>query len=192
TGGNSPGSGTEVYLIDPATGAATDQFSTAGCWDGLAYDGADDSLWVSPDQSDTIYHYTSGGTLINSFSGLTSELGGYGNSGIAVGGADLYLSNADGGTIYTSPKDFSTAPAPTATEPGQHIEDMECDSVTFAPKDAMWVISAFDRTVNAYEIPANSCGVGGQSTGTTSPPAVLTSAPSVQANNRASFSGSVT
>src|SRR5690242_9140096 len=39
---------------------------------------------------------------------------------------------------------------------------MECDSVTFAPKDAMWVISAFDRTLNAYEIPAGSCGTGGR------------------------------
>jgi len=192
TGGNSPGSGTEVYLIDPTTGVATDQFRTAGCWDGLAYDGADDTLWVSPDQSDIIYHYASSGTFIKSFSGLRAGLAGFGNSGIAVGGAALYLSNADGGTIYTAPKDFSTPPSPAATEPGQHIEDMECDSVTFAPKDAMWVISAFDRTVNAYEIPANSCGVGGQSTRTASPPAVLTSVPSVGANNRASFSGSVT
>jgi hypothetical protein len=104
----------------------------------------------------------------------------------------LYLSNADGGTIYTAPKDFSTPPSPAATEPGQHIEDMECDSVTFAPKDAMWVISAFDRTVNAYEIPSNSCGVGGQSTTVARPPTVLTSVPSGLASNRASFSGSVT
>jgi hypothetical protein len=162
TGGNSPGSGTEVFLIDPNTGLATDEFPTNGCWDGLAYDASDDTLWVSPDQSDTIYHYTSSGALIGSHSGLGNELGGFGNSGIAVGGPNLYLSNADGGTIYSAPKDFSSPPTPVANEPGQHMEDMECDSVTFAPNDAMWVIGAFNRTVNAYEIPANSCGVGGQ------------------------------
>ncbi|HZE14358.1 MAG TPA: hypothetical protein VE197_00865, partial [Mycobacterium sp.] len=188
TGGNSPGSGTEVYLIDPATGSATDEFGTRGCWDGLAYDAADDTLWTSPDMSDTIYHYRSDGALIGSFSGLTKSLGGVGNSGIAVGGSDLYLSNADGDTVYATPKDFSTQPVPVATDP-DHTEDMECDSVTFAPADAMWVISAFDRTLNAYEIPAGSCGVGGQTLQHT--PTALTRTPPVVKSTGATFSGSV-
>jgi hypothetical protein len=193
TGGNSPGSGTEVFLIDPATGSATDEFPTRGCWDGLAYDAADGTVWSSPDQSDTIYHYKSDGTFIGSHSGLTAELGGFGNSGIAVGGPNLYLSNADGDMIYSAPKDFSSAPTPIATDTTQqHIEDMECDSVTFAPKDAMWVIDAFGRTVSAYEIPQGTCGVGGQTVQQpTGRPVITSSKPSVHGSNGAGFSGVV-
>jgi hypothetical protein len=34
---------------------------------------------------------------------------------------------------------------------------MACDPLTFAPKEAMWVVSAFDRGLNAYEIPSGTC-----------------------------------
>src|SRR5438067_6781713 len=158
--GNSPGSGVDVYLIDPNTGASTKQFTVAdSCWDGLAYDSSDDTLWVSADQSDNVYHYKTDGTLIQQFTGVSAKLGGSGNSGIAVGGSSLYLSNADGNQIYTLPKDFSSSSL-FATEP-LHLEDMECDDQTFAPKAAMWVISAFSRELDAFEIPSGSCKFGG-------------------------------
>ena len=154
------GFGPDVYLIDPTTGSSVKQFTLAdSCWDGLAYDASDDTLYFSGDQSPNVYHYTASGKLIHEYTGVDKLLGGRGNSGIAVGGPNLYLSNADGNQIYTVPKNFSSSTL-LATETS-HLEDMECDSVTFAPKDAMWVIDAFDRTLNAYQIPAGSCGVGG-------------------------------
>src|SRR5260370_3802336 len=69
------------------TGVATFRFThTLGgisLVDGLAYDGIDQTIWMSPDVSDTIYHYTSSGCFIASHSGLTAALGGHGNSGLA-------------------------------------------------------------------------------------------------------------
>lgn len=151
----------DIYLINPADGSSAKQFTVAdSCWDGLAYDASDDSLYVSADQSYDVYHYTASGELIHEYTRVGALLGQFGNSGIAVGGPNLYLSNADGNQIYTVPKDFSSSKL-LATE-SLHLEDMECDSVTFAPKDAIWVISAYDRTLNAYQIPSGSCGVGGQ------------------------------
>ena len=46
----------------------------------------------------------------------------------------------------------------TSLEPG---ESMECDDVTFPGKSAIWSQDAYDRTLNAWEIPAGSCGIGG-------------------------------
>jgi hypothetical protein len=157
---NAPATGKKLYLINPTTGSSTFQFTVAQtCWDGLAYDGTDDSLWMSADQSFDVYHYTVGGTLIDVYVLGLHLLGGNGNSGIAVGGNELYLTNADGHHVYAAPKSLASV-SPLATE-GQHLEGMACDPVTFAPKEALWVISGFSRVLNAYEIPAGSCGIGG-------------------------------
>jgi hypothetical protein len=90
-----------------------------------------------------------------------SELGGSGNSGIAVGGATLYLANNGGSQIYTSDTAFSSVVlfATLATR----LEDMECDSTTFTGQasDAIWVIDAYDRTLSAFSIPVGTCGTGG-------------------------------
>jgi hypothetical protein len=151
-----------VVLIDLTTSAvdpSVTPFPVAGCFDGLAYDGSDDTLWVSPDVSGTVYHYTIAGALIASF---PVTVGGCGNSGIAVGGSLLYLANNGCSQIYSSPKDFSVAPTLFATFPAR-LEDLECDSETFSGLGvgAIWSIDAFDRKLNAWEIPAGACASGG-------------------------------
>jgi len=148
-----------VGTIDLTLNTFTPRFGVAGCTDGLAYDAADDTIWASPDVSDTVYHYMSDGTPVGSF---PVSLGGFGNSGIAVGGPLLYLANNGGSQIYTSDKAFSTPPVLFASFP-RRIEDLECDDVTFAAGGvgAIWSVDAYDNILNAWEIPAGACSFGG-------------------------------
>jgi hypothetical protein len=168
----SPAFGNGIVLIDPATGASSNAITptAGGCQDGLAYDGSDDTLFHSADVSCTVGHTKTDGTAIASFNVCSPPLlGGTGNSGIAVGGDKLYMSNDGGQQIYRVEKNFSASSLfATLT---QRLEDMECDNITFAPKTAIWVIDAFDRTLNAFEIPAGSCNFGGLPAGLTLTPA---------------------
>jgi hypothetical protein len=157
-----------TMLVDPATGVATQQFATNGCIDGLAFDGADGTIWSSPDANPNVSHYTSAGVLIGT-TNVGANIGGCGNSGIAVGGAKLYLANDGCQAIYEVAKDFSTY-ALFASFP-QRLEDLECDDVTFAAQQtgAIWVIDAYDRTINAYAIPQGACNFGGGGGGSHGP-----------------------
>jgi hypothetical protein len=150
----------DVMKVDLVAGTATKMFTSNGCFDGLAYDGSDNTFWASPDANQVITHYDYSGRVLSSHT-FGSELGGSGNSGIAVGGSTLYLANDGGSQIYTSDKAFSSVTlfATLATR----VEDMECDNVTFqsAGTTVMWVIDAYDRTVTAFSIPNGSCGFGG-------------------------------
>lgn len=114
--GGDSGGGDEhsVYLIDLATQTAEYRFGSAGCVDGLAYDGSDDSLWTSADVAFVVHHYRAddGFELPDKFS-VEGQLGRFpassggggfaaaqedegpacGSSGIAVGGPVLLLAN---------------------------------------------------------------------------------------------------
>jgi cysteine-rich repeat protein len=150
-----------VILIDVASATVDNSvpaFSTPGCVDGLAYDGSDDTLWVSPDAYSITYHYSTSGSQLSAFNN-TGLLGSCGNSGIAVGGPNLYLANNGCSQIYTVAKNFSSSTL-FATFPAR-LEDLECDGSTFAPKGAIWSIDAYDRTLNAWEIEGGLCSFGG-------------------------------
>lgn len=148
----------EVGTIDLTTNTFTPVFNSYGCTDGLAYDGSDDTIWSSADVSPTDEHWTTTGTLLMQFFNA-GKIGGCGNSGIAVGGPNLYLANDGCSQIYTVSKDFSTSTL-FASFPAR-LEDMECDNVTFAPLGAIWSKDAYDNTLNAWEIPPNTCLFGG-------------------------------
>jgi hypothetical protein len=158
----------DVGLVDPATGAYTKQFTSAGCFDGLAFDGSDGTIWSSGDAASTTQHYTSTGTLLSSTSN-SGKIGGCGNSGIAVGGAKLYLSNDGCQEIYEVAKDWSTSVL-FASFP-RRLEDSECDDVTFAAQStgSIWSIDAYDRELNAYAIPQGACNFGGGGGGSHGP-----------------------
>jgi hypothetical protein len=151
----------KVILVDTSNGSSTFLFSGPECVDGLAYDGTDDTVWLSPDVSGTVYHYKTDGTLINSHS-VSGLIGGCGNSGIAVGGSKLYLANNGCSQIFEVAKDFSTSSL-LSSFPAR-LEDLECDDVSFAGagKGAIWSIDAYDRVINAWEIPVGKCGRGGR------------------------------
>ena len=160
----------DVGLIDLTTNVFTFVFTTSnGCFDGLAYDASDDTIWASGDAVGSIQHYMSSGASLSSH---PITLGGCGNSGIAVGGALLYLANNGCSQIYTNPKDFLSPPTLFADFPAR-IEDLECDNVTFAGKGAIWSVDAYDNTLNAWEIPDGSCDFGGGSGGPTQHPGTV-------------------
>lgn len=160
-----------VGTVNLVTNTFTPVFNSAGCTDGLAYDGSDDTIWSSADAASTTQHYTIAGVLLNSYSN-SGLIGGCGNSGIAVGGNLLYLANNGCSQIYRVNKTFTTSTF-FATFP-RRLEDLECDNLTFAAqgKGAMWSIDAYDTILNAWEIPAGSCAFGGGDT--TPPTCVLT------------------
>jgi hypothetical protein len=157
-----------VGTIDLVADTFTPVFQSQGCIDGLAYDGTDDTLWSSADASSTTEHYTVTGTLINSYSN-SGLIGGCGNSGIAVGGSNLYLANNGCSEIYTVAKDFSTSSLFSSFP--RRLEDLECDNLTFAGqgKGAIWSQDAYDNIVNAWEIPPADCQFGGGSNLTLEP-----------------------
>lgn len=136
-----------------------------GCIDGLAYDGTDDSLFVSGDVASTIYHYSTSGSLISDRN-IEGQLGFCGNSGLAVGGQWLFMANNGCSEIYRSPKNTGTAPTLFGSYP-QRLEDMECDDVTFhsTGKAVIWSKDAYDPVLNAFELNPGDCGFGGQPAG---------------------------
>jgi uncharacterized repeat protein (TIGR01451 family) len=148
----------KVGQINPDTHAFIEKFTVPGCFDGLAYDIADDTIWTSPDATSSITHSKADGTFIST---KTVTLGSAGNSGIAVGGPKLYLANDGGQEIYTSTKDLND-PTLYATFPAR-LEDLECDDMTFKAqnKAAIWSIDAYDNTLNAWEIASGTCAFGG-------------------------------
>jgi hypothetical protein len=162
-GGAGP-SGT-VRLIDPAAGTGTVAFTASAAAfddidDGLAYDAQDDSLFISPDTSTAIYHYTTTGGNLGSFP--WHGTGCY-NSGLAIGG-QLLFEGSDGCNHVWVVQRGGFAPAfdfGTGAN-GVRDEDLECDSVTFSPKTVMWSMEAYEpRRAIAFEIPPGSCGTGG-------------------------------
>jgi len=160
------GSDGDVRLIDLANPTAAPVVFNAGAAafdvldDGLAYDAQDDSLYISPDTSTQVYHFTPTGALLGSF-----PWGGSGcyNSGLAIGGAQLF-EGSDGCNHVWVVNKSSLSPFfnfGTGAD-GVRDEDLECDDVTFAPKTVMWSVEAYEpRRAIAYEIPAGSCGTGG-------------------------------
>jgi hypothetical protein len=165
--------GAEVYLIDPTTGAASLQFSVPNfngiCLDdGLAYDATNDTIYHSFDTATTIRHLSTTG---NPQADDSFPWGGSScyNSGLAIGG-DLLYEGSDGcnhaWVVNKATKaaafDFSTA---TSGDPNFRDEGLTCDTNTFAAqgKHVMWSKEAYSpNRAHAFEIPFNTCGVGGQ------------------------------
>ncbi len=130
--------------------------------DGLAYDendpnsDSDDRIWFSRDVGPTVYELNLTGSVVDSFApGIP-----FGNSGIAVGGEDLYLANNGGDKIFRFDKDSKTNLGEFSA-PGDRPEDLECDDATF-PVSAIWVRMFENNHLKAYEIEEGTCGIGGQ------------------------------
>jgi len=150
----------DIYLVDLSKLSATFAFGSQGCTDGLAYDGTDDTIWSSADAASTVQHYKIDGTLLAS-KDVSGLLGGCGNSGIAVGGSRLLLSNNGCSQIYIAPKTLDSSSLFGTYS--ARLEDLECDDVTFAAngKAAIWSKDAYDNVLNAFELNPGTCGFGG-------------------------------
>ena len=138
--------------------------------DGLAYDGGDDSLYYSPDQNCCVYQFSLGtdfipanpalGTLINTVAPENSVGTADGNiSGVVVGsGNSLYVGRPAGNEIRRVDKttgEFITQFA--ALSPSAWVEDLTCDPVTYAPKEAILAKYAFNSLYEAFEVETGTC-----------------------------------
>jgi hypothetical protein len=132
--------------------------------DGIAYDGNDDTIWISGDVSTTIEHYQSDGTFI----GQITPTDAAGNvlgliSGVTVGVGDLlYLGRNGAAQIVQVRKSDGGFIAMFASPGGARDEGLECDAVNFAPKLVLW-----SREFNApgfmsvIELEPGTCACGG-------------------------------
>ena len=159
TGCGNDGANHPIYSIDPNTGAATFLFNSVSglqICDGHSWDASDQSFYVSPDVSSTVYHFSATGTALGSFPSACS------NSGVAVGGDVLYEACDGTLSIFRVNKTTHNVIGSFAF-PGQRTEDLECDPVSFAAQgvDGMWSKDAFLNEVFAFEIPPGECGLGG-------------------------------
>jgi hypothetical protein len=175
-----------IYQVNPTTGIATFQFaasSSAGSYrDGIAYDGTDDSLWISGDISSTIDHVkASDGTAAtpaqitpkNSTGGTLGLI-----SGVIVGQGDLlYLGQNGNQQIVQVKKSDGSFISVFASPGGARDEGMECDPVNFAPKLALWS-REFNSPgfMSVIELAPGTCACGGVVT-TPSPIATPTVTP---------------
>lgn len=160
-----------IYTIDPATGTKTSRFSflftDTNCFggkgfiDGLAYAGG--TLWFSGDGASVVWHTDLSGNILGSIT-LSSMC----NTGVAFDGSNLWL------MMYSLPKpDDKTAwdaVIQKRSTSGSYLwafrpdgllyEDLGYDAVSFAPKCAVWGITANDRriwpTITALEVPCST------------------------------------
>lgn len=164
----------DVYTINPTTGVATFAFTSgtisAGTYrDGIAYDGTDDTLWISGDVSTTIEHYTSAGLLLGSITPKNAAGGTLGSiSGAVVGVGDLlYLGRNGAVEIVQVKKSNGDFIASFASPGGTRDEGLECDATSFGPTLALWSREfSSPGHVDAIEIEAGTCACGGGGTTT--------------------------
>ncbi len=157
-----------VYLIDVGnktlngTALATFQFSpnVSGLplVDGLAYDGSDDTIYYSPDVNCNVYHLTPNGTLLNTVTPKdANNISDCSVSGVVVGaGNTLYIGRNGAAEIRRINKTNGDFISQFATTAGR-VEDLTCDPVTYAPKEAILAKDAFNSLYEAFEVEAGTC-----------------------------------
>jgi hypothetical protein len=164
-----PGGAHQIYAIT-FNGTATKLFDAAAgldVCDGAAWDPSDDSVFMSPDVSTTIYHYKQVGTVwqppIIFASPPLSPSGTCPNSGLALVGGTLFAGCDGVNQLFQLDKTTgqvirSFVPAATL-----RTENIACDPVTFASqdKDALWSTDGLQgsTTLFAFEIPGGTCGL---------------------------------
>jgi hypothetical protein len=173
-----------IYRLDPATGVATFAFaagSSIGTFrDGIAYDGSDDSLWISGDVSSVIDHVkASDGTpatpaQITPKDSVGATLGSI--SGVIVGQGDLLYLGQNGLQQIVQVKKSDGSFISIFTSPGgARDEGLECDPVNFAPKLALWS-REFNPPdfMSVIELAPGTCACGGV---VTTPSPIVTATP---------------
>lgn len=154
-----------VYLIDPGTGVATYVFTlaAAGCCgfcDGIAFDGTDNSIWVSDDIDCDVEHWdVSVSPAVHIGTITPTDQNGdtlCHISGTAVGKGDrLYLGQNGLAKIVAVTKagvwisDFATATG--------RDEGLACDVVSFAPLEVLWSKDAYADYAEVFEVEDETC-----------------------------------
>jgi uncharacterized repeat protein (TIGR01451 family) len=153
-----------ITLDANGTGTYTPRFTTPGCINGLAFDTGTTSqragtLWTSANIATKVYNWTTSGTQreVHDISSTSAVAVGF-NSGIAVGGGNLYLANPQTTTkrVFRVDPAFS-APGVSVLQSSHRYEDMECDDVTYGSQAVVWV-QWFNQNVLKPLPIAGGCG----------------------------------
>lgn len=171
------GTATLVYRIDPVNdrpGFQTGPFVTET---KIAYDGTDDTIWYSPDATSRIYHYQIFADALGTAelvaatpyidvdvapNDIAAQCGYSQSSGVAVGGAHLFITVAGcpyyfeytktGGKVAWYAYNFSGSDSP---------QDPECDNMSYGVA-VFWIKEAYEGRIRAVEQPsAGACVFGG-------------------------------
>ncbi len=163
--------GQAIWLIDisGANAVGTFQFNPgvggSGLVDGLAYDASDDTLYFSPDVNLNVYHFSLGtggnpalGTLMNTVTPKNAAGVADGAvSGVVVGSDNtLYIGRDGFAEIRRVDKTTGDFISQFATTAGR-VEDLTCDPITYAPKEAILAKDAYNRLYEAFEVEPGTC-----------------------------------
>jgi hypothetical protein len=135
----------------------------------IAYDHSDDTIWYSPDATIRIYHYQTGPDSVGRAVvvpatpyvdvDMSAECGYSQSSGVATGGADLFVSIAGCQRYF----EFTKTGQKVGSYPMnvQSAGDLECDNTSYAVS-VMWVKDEYLGELRAYEQPSTgACVTGG-------------------------------
>lgn len=162
----------QVYLIDAGDktmnteAVAALQFSVnvggIALVDGLAYDGSDDTLYYSPDVNCNVYHFSNNGTLLNTVTPKNAiNVSDCKVSGVVVGsGNTLYIGRDGDAEIRRIDKTTGNFVSNFATTSGR-VEDLTCDPVSYAPKEAILAKDAYNGLYEAFEVEEGTCPLQG-------------------------------
>jgi hypothetical protein len=175
------GNATLQYRVDPSTDRPGNCKPRGTLWmDGCSnevkinYDGTDDSIWYAPDTTERIYHYQ---TIPDAFgtAQLTAQnpfvdvdvppndmfnVCGYSQvSGVAVGGADLFINVAGCAAYFEYSKGGLRVGAYPMQPPTSG--DIECDDRSYNVA-VIWAREGWNGHIYAYQQPTDhSCRFGG-------------------------------
>ncbi len=144
-----------VYTIIPTTNQTTEQFRTCSLAqsfpgiDGLAYDTSTNTLWLGFNYGRTVYQLSRTGEVLRTINTGFPE-----TSGVEFDGKYVWVMDPANHALHQFTMDgvevFSFAAA------NMFHEDLAFDSLTFAPKCALWSMEAYAPTVDPRTgMPAN-------------------------------------
>jgi len=130
--------------------------------DGLAWDSSDKSIFEGPHASAVISHFSQTGAPLSLPYSSPCPL----TSGLAVGGASLFVACGANSEIFQINKVNGTSLGFTPLNVGKNVEGLECDPASFAASTsaaALWARDAILNQLYAFALPRLQCGlvVGG-------------------------------
>ena len=175
------GTATLAFRVDPVDDRPGFAAGPAPTEVKVAYDRADDTLWYAPDATARVYHYRTAPDLLDSATlvsgspyfdvNVTAQCGYNQTSGVAVGGADLFISVAGCPYYFEYTKSGTQVAAYAINFAGpQSTQDVECDDLSYGVA-VFWIKDGYDGHIRAFEQPrSGACLYGGGPAGAGLPP----------------------
>ena len=170
------GMATRVFSVDPVQDRPGFQSGQYAAEVKIAYDRSDDTIWYSPDATSRIYHYGTSPDLAGTAqlvaatpyvdvgvppNDMNAQCGYSQSSGIATGGANLFVSVAGCNYLFEYTKTgIKVAYYAYNTNAGTSTQDIECDNLSYGVP-VFWIRDAWDGHIRAFEQSGSACLYGG-------------------------------